>query len=89
MNTVRKLIATCQARQDQVKQDYSTYTRMLQETEQTLTRATTVSRAPSLGGHNPGGRCFESSLGGPVCFEHFRERIIHPTSTPKLLRIAF
>ncbi|XP_033121483.1 coiled-coil domain-containing protein 40-like [Anneissia japonica] len=41
INTVKKLIAASQAKQEQLKQEYSTYTRMLHETEQALSRATT------------------------------------------------
>ena len=41
--TVKKLLAQCQAKQDALKNEYATYTRMLHETEQALNRATTVS----------------------------------------------
>ncbi|XP_071960201.1 coiled-coil domain-containing protein 40-like isoform X2 [Antedon mediterranea] len=41
INTVKKLIASSLAKQEQLKQEYSTYTRMLHETEQSLNRATT------------------------------------------------
>ena len=44
INSLKKQIATSQARQEQLKQEYSAYSRMLHETEQNLNRATTVSR---------------------------------------------
>ena len=45
INGLRKQIATSQDRQEKIKQEYSTYSRMLHETEQALNRATTVSFA--------------------------------------------
>ena len=39
---VKKQVAACQARQDAIKSEYSTYSRMLQETEQALNRANAV-----------------------------------------------
>ena len=44
ITTVRKLLQMCQDRHDALKNEYSTYTRMLHETEQALSRATTVSK---------------------------------------------
>lgn len=43
INSLRKQISTSQDRQEKIKQEYSTYSRMLHETEQALNRATTVS----------------------------------------------
>ncbi|XP_077980301.1 coiled-coil domain-containing protein 40-like [Glandiceps talaboti] len=39
--TTKKLIQQCQDRQEKLKQEYSTFTRMLHETEQSLNRSTT------------------------------------------------
>ncbi|XP_070579736.1 coiled-coil domain-containing protein 40-like [Ptychodera flava] len=39
--TTKKLIQQCQDKQEKLKQEYSTFTRMLHETEQSLNRATT------------------------------------------------
>ncbi|XP_030840683.1 coiled-coil domain-containing protein 40 [Strongylocentrotus purpuratus] len=41
INSLRKQISTSQDRQEKIKQEYSTYSRMLHETEQALNRATT------------------------------------------------
>ncbi|KAJ8037566.1 Coiled-coil domain-containing protein 40 [Holothuria leucospilota] len=41
INSLKKQIATSQAKQEQLKQEYSAYSRMLHETEQNLNRATT------------------------------------------------
>ena len=44
ITTVRKLLQQVLDKHDALKNEYATYTRMLQETEQALNRATTVSR---------------------------------------------
>lgn len=44
INSLKKQIATSQAKQEQLKQEYSAYSRMLHETEQNLNRATTVKK---------------------------------------------
>ena len=41
---VKKQIESSQAKREQLKMEYMTYTRTLQETEEALNRATTVSR---------------------------------------------
>ncbi len=48
INTVKRLIANSQNKQEQLKQEYNTYSRMLHETEQSLNRATTVSWSTCL-----------------------------------------
>lgn len=42
INSMRKQITTSQTKQEQLKQEYGAYSRMLHETEQNLNRATTV-----------------------------------------------
>lgn len=48
INSLKKQIATSQAKQEQLKQEYSAYSRMLHETEQNLNRATTVCKPKSI-----------------------------------------
>lgn len=43
IDTAKKLLSQCQARFDALKAEYTTYTRMLHETEQALNRASAVS----------------------------------------------
>ena len=43
MTTVKRLLQQCHDKHDALKSEYSTYTRMLHETEQALNRANTVS----------------------------------------------
>ncbi len=44
IDMVKKQMTTCQAKHDALKAEYTTFTRMLHETEQTLSKATAVSR---------------------------------------------
>lgn len=43
IESIKKQLAHCQARFDALKAEFTTYTRMLHETEQALNRATAVS----------------------------------------------
>ena len=45
---VKKQIESSQAKREQLKVEYMTYTRTLQETEEALSRATTVSRTETI-----------------------------------------
>ena len=45
---VKKQIESSQAKREQLKVEYMTYTRTLQETEEALSRATTVSRTGTI-----------------------------------------